>query len=226
MTAVGLRPLPTVARRGRWLVGPRMVIARLAAAAGFVALGWGRPSLVLPALLAVPLAEALVAWHAGKARRAFASQPDPQAVARYLHALGRRTLLALTPPVLVASALFAVDAHLPADRPLAHAAAARAAVGVLCVGGYALLLFLAAGRRLLAALLLGGLAAAAWTGLGPAGPWPAIGGYLVGLVLAGAALFDVRTFWPSRPRERRARRFRGAGAGGAGSGGRSTTTGS
>ena len=206
MTAVDLRGLTDAglaAGGGRWrrVAGPRLVAARLVAAAGFVAVGWGRPSLVLPALLAVPLAEVLVVWHAGQARRAVATHDDPRAVAGHLRALGRRTLLALVPPLLLASALFAVAAHPPAGRPLAHATAAHAAVGVLCAGGYALLLLLAAGGRLGRALTLVGLTAAGLavgrSGVPYVGLWPALGGYLAGLVVAAVALFDVRTFWPA-----------------------------
>jgi hypothetical protein len=132
-----------------------------------------------------------MAWHGGKARHGFAAYDDGQLLARHLRAVGWRALLALVPPLLVATALLAVAGHLPAGRALAQVTAARAAAGVLFAGWYALLLLLAARHRLRNALAVAGLGAA----LIPfGGLWPVAGAYLLGLVLAASTLFDPRRF--------------------------------
>jgi hypothetical protein len=203
VTAVACRPTLVPRRRpvgpvGSWdwsvLVRPRVVAARVIAAVGFAALAWTlRAPAVLPAVVAFPLAEALVAAHAGQARVAFTAHDDVRAATRYLRVLGRRVVLALVPPLLVAAALLAAGRYLPADRPLAHTTALHAAVGVLCAGGYGLILLLAAAGRLAEVLVLAALAAVA------AAYWPpgVLGGYLAGVVLAAAAVSDPRRYRPT-----------------------------
>jgi len=185
----GVTPRPPAVGRWDWRVlgRRRPIAARLVAAGALAGVAWceGPPG-VLPALAAVPLGELLVAWHGGQARHGFAVYDDPLLVARHLRALGRRALLALIAPLLIATALLATEAGLPATLPLAHTTADRAAAGVLCAGGYGLVLLLAAVRRLRVALVL------VLAGLG--GPVPLLCGYLTGLVLAALALFDPRTF--------------------------------
>ena len=176
----------------RVLGAVRVAVARLVAAVALGAVGWWYGLwAALPVLLAVPLGELLVAWHAGQARHGFASYDDRALLIRHLRAVGWRALLALVPPLLVATALLTAAGHLPAGRPLAEVTAARAAAGVLFAGWYALLLLLAARRRLLIALALAasGVAVVPFGGL-----WPVAGAYLLGLVMAALALFDPRRF--------------------------------
>ncbi len=198
MTAVlPRRAAAAVADAWDWaaLTRPPVLVARLLALLGFAMVAWwrGAPA-VLPAVLAFPLAEALVAWHAGQARHAFTTHDDMRALARHLRALGRRAVLAVVPPLLVASALLAAAAGPAAGRPLVHVTAARAAVGVLCAGGYGLVLLLAAARRLGTVLALGGLAVA-----GSAWPGAILGVYLAAVVLAAVALFDPSRYAPTAP---------------------------
>jgi hypothetical protein len=164
---------------GRW----RLVIARLVALVALVAVGWRT---ALPVLLALPLGELLVAWHGGQARHGFAHYADRSLLVRHLRAVGWRALLALVPPVLVATGLLSAAGHLPAGRPLAGAA-----LGVLLAGWYGLLLLLAARRALGFALLLIVVGGA----LVPlVGLWPFVGAYLLGLVLAALVVLDPRRF--------------------------------
>jgi hypothetical protein len=165
---------------GRW----RVVVARLVALAALGVLGWRT---ALPVLLALPLGELLVAWHGGQARRGFARYADRSLLVRHLRGVGWRALLALVPPVLVATGLLSVAGHLPA----ASATAERAALGVLFAGSYGLVLLLAARRRVTLAAVIVGVAG----GLVPfLGLWSVVGTYLVGLVLAALVLFDPRRF--------------------------------
>ena len=169
---------------GRW----RLVVARLVAFAALAAVGWRT---ALPVLLALPLGEVLVAWHGGHARHGFAHYADRSLLVRHLRGVGWRALLALVPPVLVATGLLAAAGHLPAGRPLASVTAGHAAVGVLFAGWYGLLLLLAARRRLMPAVVIVGVAGALVPLLGM---WPVVVGYLLGLVVAALALFDPRRF--------------------------------
>ena len=189
----GWAPSPARARADWRLLGrAEVMLARLVAMVALGAVGWRYGwAAALPVLPAVPLAELLVAWHGGQARYGFASYDERALLVRHLRAVGWRALLALVPPLLVASALLAVAGHLPAGRPLAEVTAAHAAAGVLSAGWYGLLLLLAARHR-----LLGGLAVAGGcVGLVPVGGlWTFVGGYVLGLVLVALALFDPRRF--------------------------------
>jgi len=173
-----LGPPPRPASVSRWdrsaLGGWRLHVARLLSAAGFglVAWRWGLLT-VLPALVAVPLGEVLVGWYGGEARWAAGRYDNTRVVARHRSAVGRRAVLALVPPLLVATAV------LSAARQLHSGPALRAGIGVLLAGAYPLVLLLAAGRR---------LAASVAALLAVAGPWGAIGGYLAGLVVAAEGL--------------------------------------
>ena len=65
-------------------------------------------------------------------------------VFHFYRAVGWRALLALVPPLLLATALLAAAGHLPSD--LGRMTALRAGIGVLLAGAYPLLLLLAVAR--------------------------------------------------------------------------------
>ena len=201
----GQAPAPPVRWDWRGLLRPPLLAVRLVVAAAIGGAGWWLgPTTVLPALVAVPLAELLVAWHRGHARWGLAVYDTVAAWRRHLRAIGWATLTALVAPLLVAVALAGAGRGMPPDLPQAPGGLLRAAVGVLIAGGYPLLLLLAANRRTGAAVLLTCLAVG---GTGPvAGAWPGVAhgprlavsvlaaAYLTGLVLTAAVLFDPRGY--------------------------------
>jgi hypothetical protein len=188
----------------RGLGRPPMLAVRLVAAAALAgAVWWLGFAALVPALLGVPLAESLAAWHQGHVWWGLVSYDTTLAWRRYLRGLGWTTLAALTPPLLagVALAVLALAGtsgrswHRLAD-PLTPGAAGAGlltlATGVLLAGGYGVLLLLAARRRVLtgAALAVGCAACVALTDPTPARVALVAAGYAAGLAVAGYAVFD------------------------------------
>jgi hypothetical protein len=178
------------------LIGTRLILAVAITVAGL----WLGSSAVLPALVAVPLAELLVSWQQGHARWGLAAYDTVAAWRRHLRAVGWATLTALVPPLLVAVALLAASSRLPADLPQAGPGLLRAGTGMLLGGGYALILLLAAcGRPVTAAgLMLAATGAAVLIRHTVPAPAPQVGllaiGYLAGLVVAAYTVLDPRSY--------------------------------
>jgi hypothetical protein len=119
--------------------------------------GAAPPPATVPLLLAVPLIELFVAWHATSAAAGLDLYDDVAAYRRHLRALGAATLAGLVPPVAVGAALLVAAFRLPYElsrHPDARALVLAVAAGVLLAGSWAATLLLATrGRLLLAALL-------------------------------------------------------------------------
>ncbi|MEV0720537.1 hypothetical protein, partial [Asanoa sp. NPDC050611] len=115
------------------------------------------PPATLPLLLAVPLIELFVAWHATRAAAGLDLYDDVAAYRRHLRVLGIATLAGLLPPLAIGAALLVAAFRLPYElsrHPDAKALVLAGAAGVLLAGSWAATLLLATrGRLLLAALL-------------------------------------------------------------------------
>ncbi|MEV4538330.1 hypothetical protein AB0J82_31575 [Asanoa sp. NPDC049518] len=111
----------------------------------------------VPLLLAVPLIELFVGWHAAGAAEGLDLYDDVAAYRRHLRALGVATLAALVPPLAIGAALVVAAFRLPYElsrHPDARALVLSAAAGALLAGAWAATLLLATrGRLMLAALL-------------------------------------------------------------------------
>ncbi len=169
---------------------PSLLFIRLVALAVLAGTGrWAGTAALLPALVGVPLAELLVAWHQGHVWWGLVSYDSTLAWRRHLRALGWATLAVLVPP-LVAGAALAGSAPLPG--PAAGAGSPALACGVLVAGGYAVLLVLAARRRLVAGTALASACCLAAVLVHPGQVRVAVvaAGYLAGLVIAAHAVFD------------------------------------
>ncbi|GIF59303.1 hypothetical protein [Asanoa iriomotensis] len=119
--------------------------------------GAAPPPATVPLLLAVPLIELFVAWHAAGAAAGLDLYDDVAAYRRHLRALGAATLAGLVPPLAVGAALLVAAFRLPYElsrHPDARALVLSLAAGALLAGAWAATLLLATrGRLLLAALL-------------------------------------------------------------------------
>ncbi|GIF73110.1 hypothetical protein [Asanoa siamensis] len=119
--------------------------------------GGGLPPATLPLLLAVPLIELFVGWHAAHAGAGLDLYDDVAAYRRHLRAVGAVTLTALLPPLAVGAALLFAAFRLPYElsrHPDARTLVLALAAGLLLAGSWAATLLLATrGRLLLAALL-------------------------------------------------------------------------
>ncbi|MDG4823549.1 hypothetical protein O7635_16980 [Asanoa sp. WMMD1127] len=119
--------------------------------------GGGVPPATVPLLLAVPLIELFVGWHAASAATGLDLYDDVAMFRRHLRAVGAVTLAALAPPVAIGAALVVGAFRLPYELsriPDARALVLAVAAGVLLAGAWAATLLLATrGRLLLAALL-------------------------------------------------------------------------
>jgi hypothetical protein len=202
-------PKRRAARPVRWdwagLFRPELTLIRLVAALAIGAADWWLgPNVALPALVGVPLAELMVAWHQGHVRWGLSAYDTLAAWHRHLSAVGWAALTALVPPLLVGVALAGACRGMPADLPQAPAGLLHAAVGVLVAGGYGVLLLLAASRRVVVALALSALVAAGIALVAHYFPGTAqkpqlvveviAGGYLLGLVAVAHSVFDSRSY--------------------------------
>ncbi|GIF67153.1 hypothetical protein Ais01nite_51880 [Asanoa ishikariensis] len=133
---------------GAGQAGAFLLVSRLEPGAGAAA---------VPLLLAVPLIELFVGWHAAGAAAGLDLYDDVAAYRRHLRALGVVTLAALVPPLAIGAALVVAAFRLPYElsrHPDARALVLSAAAGVLLAGAWAATLLLATrGRLVLAALL-------------------------------------------------------------------------
>ncbi|HTF10131.1 MAG TPA: hypothetical protein VK659_18360 [Asanoa sp.] len=115
------------------------------------------PPATVPLLLAVPLIEVFIGWHAASAANGLDTYDDVAAYRRHLRGLGTVTLAALLPPLAIGAALVVAAFRLPYElsrHPDARALVLAVAAGVLLAGGWAATLLLATrGRLLLAAFL-------------------------------------------------------------------------
>lgn len=191
---------------------PSLVRGRVARAliglveAAAVALVWWTAPALLPLLVAVPLAEILVAWHRSRATAGLDGYEDLRAFRREVRGLATVTVGALVPPLVVGAALGAAAYRLP-YRLSAHPHARDLVLGMaaaLLLGGLLAVtgLLCARGRPVAAAVVaaapLAGTAVVTWllhAAVPGASVLPgtvaAIGvAYLLGLVLAAHATFD------------------------------------
>ncbi|GIH13589.1 hypothetical protein Raf01_17610 [Rugosimonospora africana] len=171
------------------LLGIRLVAVAILAGTGW----WAGATALLPALLGVPLAELLAAWHRGHVRWGLVSYDSALAWRRHLRALGWATLAVLAPPLVAGVALAGtVSLPRPLPAPAAPDGPLAVAVGVLVAGGYAVLLVLAARRRLVAGTALAAVCCLSVVLVHPAPVRVAVvaAGYLAGLVIAAYAVFD------------------------------------
>jgi hypothetical protein len=169
---------------------PSLLFVRLVALAVLAGTGWWAGTVaLLPALVGIPLAELLVAWHQGHVGWGLVSYDSALAWRRHLRALGWATLAMLVPPLVAGAAL---AGSVPPPARAAGAGSPALACGVLAAGGYALLLVLAARRRLVAgtALSAGCCLAAVLVHSGQVRVAVLVAGYLAGLVIAAQAVFD------------------------------------
>ncbi len=117
----------------------------------------GIAAATVPLLLAVPLIELFVGWHAAAAAAGLDLYDDVSAYRRHLRALGAVTLAALVPPLAIGAALVVAAFRLPYElsrHPDARALVLALAAGMLLAGAWAATLLLATrGRLVLAALL-------------------------------------------------------------------------
>jgi hypothetical protein len=153
--------------------------------------GGAPPPAAVPLLLAVPLIEVFIAWHAARAAAGLSTYDDVRAYHRHLRGLGTVTLAALVPPLAVGVALAGSAVRLPygiSAHPDARRMVLALSAGVLLGGVYALTLLLATRRRLGAAVLVGfaPLLFAAVVGTGSAWAVPPAGaGSLIQVMLPG-----------------------------------------
>ncbi|SNT65264.1 hypothetical protein SAMN05421812_12132 [Asanoa hainanensis] len=133
---------------GAGQAGAFLLVSRLEAGAGAAA---------VPLLLAVPLIELFVGWHAAGAAAGLDLYDDLATYRRHLRALGVVTLAALVPPLAIGAALVFAAFRLPYElsrHPDARTLVLSAAAGLLLAGVWAATLLLATrGRLVLAALL-------------------------------------------------------------------------
>ncbi|MCW6009127.1 hypothetical protein K1W54_31975 [Micromonospora sp. CPCC 205371] len=191
---------PSLARRrvARALVG-------LVEAAAIALVWWSAPTLQ-PLLVAVPLAEIVVAWHRSRATAGLDGYEDLRAFRREVRGLAAVTVGVLVPPLVAGAALTAAAYRLPyrlSTHPQARdlvlgMAAAMLLGGLLAVTG----LLSARGRTVTAAVVaaapLAGTAVVVWLlhAVAPGfavlpGMVAAIGvSYLLGLVVAAHSTFD------------------------------------
>ena len=119
--------------------------------------GPGLPPAAVPLLMAVPLIEVFIAWHASRAAAGLATYDDVRAYHRHLRTLGTVTVTLLVPPLVVGAGLAAAAFRLPyglSAHPGARAIVLALSAGVLLGGVYALALLLATRRRLATAALV------------------------------------------------------------------------
>ncbi|MEH1130187.1 hypothetical protein [Micromonospora sp. CPCC 206061] len=199
----GLHTDTSSARRARGRAA-RGLVGLVEAAA--IALVWWTAPTLQPLLVAVPLAEILVAWHRSRATAGLDGYEDLRAFRREVRGLAAVTVGALVPPLVAGAALgaaayrlpYRLSAHPQARDLVLGMAAAMLLGGLLAVTG----LLCARGRTLAAAVVaaapLAGAAVVAWL-LHAAVPGfavlpgvvVAIGvAYLLGLVVAAHSTFD------------------------------------
>ncbi len=172
------------------LLRPRLAPARLSTAAGlFLAAWWlnAPPAALIPAALAVPLGELLLAWQSGYARWGLGYHDSPSGWRHHLRRAAWLTLAALAVPLLVAAGLAGAARYRAGLVPVAS--------GVLAAGAYPVLLILTARRRFLAGASLIAVTAAGTALTHPSLPRMGLlaGGYLAGLVLTTYAVLDPRS---------------------------------
>jgi hypothetical protein len=198
--------------RGLHVAPPSLVRERVARAlvglveAAAIALVWWTAPTLQPLLVAVPLAEILVAWHRSRATAGLDGYEDLRAFRREVRGLAAVTVGALVPPLVVGAALGAAAYRLPyrlSTHPQARdlvlgMAAAMLLGGLLAVTG----LLCARGRTVAAGVLaaapLAGAAVVAWLLQSAAPGVPVLPGtvaavgvaYLLGLVVAAHSTFD------------------------------------
>lgn len=182
--------------------------------AGAVILVWRAapgtpPPAAVPLVLAVPLLELLVGWHAARSATALDAYDDLRAFRREVRDLATVTVGALVPPLVIGVALGAAAYQLPyrlSGHPQVRATVLGLAAGLLLGGVLAVTLLLSArGRPRAAAVvaagpvaLTAGLAAAVpffgWRGvLLPCAVATLAVTYLLGLVATAHAVFDAET---------------------------------
>jgi hypothetical protein len=150
-------PAPVVPALGHLLVGGGQAAAFLLVWRIAPGEGPGLPPAAVPLLLAVPLIEVFIAWHASRAAAGLAAYDDVRAYHRHLRILGTLTVALLVPPLVVGAGLAAAAFRLPyglSVHPDARALVLGLAAGVLLGGVYALTLLLATRRRLATAALV------------------------------------------------------------------------
>jgi hypothetical protein len=172
------------------LLRPRLAPARLSTAAAlFLAAWWldAPPAALIPAALAVPLAELLLAWHSGYARWGLGYHDSATGWRHHLRRSAWLTLAALAVPLLVAAGLAGAARYRAGLVPVAS--------GLLAAGAYPVLLILTARRRFLAGASLIAVTAAGTALTHPSLPRMGLlaGGYLAGLVLTTYAVLDPRS---------------------------------
>jgi hypothetical protein len=198
--------------RGLHVAPPSLVRERVARAlvglveAAAIALVWWTAPTLQPLLVAVPLAEIVVAWHRSRATAGLDGYEDLRAFRREVRGLAAVTVVALVPPLVVGAALAAAAYRLPyrlSSHPQARdlvlgMAAATLLGGLLAVTG----LLCARGRIVAAAVVaaapLAGTAVVAWLlhavvpGFAVLPAVVAATGiaYLLGLVVAAHSTFD------------------------------------
>jgi hypothetical protein len=172
------------------LLRTRFAAPRLVAAGALVVAAlWLRVPMVavLPTLVAVPLAELLLAWRLGYVSWGLGYHNSSRGWRAHLRRSGMATLMALTVPLLLAAGVAGAATHRPGLVPLA--------CGLAAAGGYPLLLVLAARHRLLTGVSLVAVTAAGTVLIHPS--LPRMGllavGYLVGLGLTAYAVLDPRS---------------------------------
>lgn len=151
-------PVPLLPALAHLLVGGGQAAAFLLVWRLAPADGPGLPPAAVPLLLAVPLIEVFLAWHASRAAGGLAEYDDVRAYHRHLRILGTLTVALLVPPLAVGAGLAAAAFRLPyglSAHPDARALVLGLAAGVLLGGVYALTLLLATRRRLATAVLVG-----------------------------------------------------------------------
>ena len=134
--------------------------------------GAAPPPATLPLLLAVPLIEVFIAWHAAGAAAGLEAYDDVDAYRRHLRGIGTLTLGALAPPLAIGAALVVAAYRLPYDlsrHEEARTLVLGVAAGVLLAGVFAVTLLLATRGRLLLAVSVG-LAPAVFAAV-PAAGW-------------------------------------------------------
>jgi hypothetical protein len=171
---------------------PRLVPARLAAAAALGAAAWwlgtrADPAVVVPVVAGIPLADLLLAWRAGYTGWGLSYHDSAAGWRTHLRTVGRLTLAALATPLLVAAGLAGAATHRPGLLGVA--------TGTLAAGGYPMLLVLTARRRFLAGASLVAATAAGTLLTHPSLPRMCLlaGGYLTGLGLVAYAVLDPRS---------------------------------
>jgi hypothetical protein len=150
-------PVPVLPALGHLLVGAGQAASFLLVWRIAPADGPGLPPAAVPLLMAVPLIEVFIAWHASRAAAGLATYDDVRAYHRHLRILGTVTVTLLVPPLVMGAGLAAAAFRLPyglSAHPGARAIVLALAAGVLLGGVYALALLLATRRRLATAALV------------------------------------------------------------------------